>query len=349
MIQPTAAVRVVAALLLLPAFASVTAAPASGDALPSASTPSEDALATARGALLEQLNAERQRLGLAPVRLVPALSAAAQAHVADMQAKSYFGLTSPDGKAVKSWVEEAGYRPCLLVEKLAKTGAGPAALIAAWAREPEKHAQSLFHPELRDLGLGAGAGGDGTTYALVLARAAADPLADPSGARDELFARLNQLRAAQKKQPLARDHGLDRTAQAVAEQLRAQLAGAPQAHPRRPAPRTLARGPRFVGGQMVLASIAEVSVIDSLSAEDALDRLLAAEESAKALLDTRYFDAGVGVAVAEGPDGPRVVWVQYLGRVHGIDPLREGPLAYRDGVPPWQIGMPKVLLPPPPP
>jgi uncharacterized protein YkwD len=315
------------------------AAPAAAQEAPRA-----DAAEGARAVLLASLNAQRERLGLMPLRLVPELTAAGQSHVADMNAKRYFAATSPDGKAIAAWVAETGYRHGLLVETLARTAAAPAALVASLAREPEKHATSLFHPELRDVGIGIGGGAGGTTYAIVLARAVFDPLADREAARDDLFAHLNEARAAAGLPRLQRDAALDRAAQVAAEALAA--GGGTQG---RPSALQVARAVGYGRAGMAPRTVAETMVVGTLSAETTVAELLAREAERKVLLDRHMQDGGVGLAVVRDPAGQRLVWVQYLADLVVAHPKRAqvvGPQPLPPGFEPRQLPEGTAVSPP---
>ncbi|HEX5759938.1 MAG TPA: CAP domain-containing protein [Thermoanaerobaculia bacterium] len=282
-------------------------------------TPPIDPVAASRAALLAALNGERERLGLVPLRLVPELTTAAQAHVADMDAKGYVGFTSPDGKAIEAWVEEAGYRARLVTEKLATSGEPPPALAASWGREPERHAQSLFHPEVRDLGIGLGARHGLTLYALVLARSQGEALSDPAGARRELFDTINESRVAQGLHALGVHPALDRAAQAHAEAL---LSGADRAsrvaRRERLVRRVIAAG--YQGPDLALDSVAETIVRDTLSAGATRQALLDSLQDRRSVLARGYTGLGIGLAVAPTKTGYRTVWVLCLARLRALAP-----------------------------
>lgn len=293
--------------------------------------PAADSDAT-RASLVEHLNQERERLGLAALRLVPQLTAAAQAHIADMDAKGYFGFTSPEGKEIESWVAEAGYRARLVTEKLATSGDAPPALAAEWGREAARNAQSLFHPDTRDVGVGLGDRHGLTLYAVVLARSQGEALADPEGARRELFEAINLSRAAQGLHGLGTHPALDRAAQVQAEAL---LSGAYRDSrvPRRERLVRLVLAAGYTGPDLGLDAVAETVVRDTLSAGATHDALLRGLSDRKSVLAKGYTGLGIGLAVAPTETGYRTVWVLCLARLRGVGPAPglARPRVYPDG------------------
>jgi uncharacterized protein YkwD len=182
---------------------------------------------------LELLNRQRAALGLTPVAPDAALDRAAQRHADDMAANGYFGLTSPTGKDVEQWVGEEGYLAALVAEKLVQAPAAeaPEALAAGWAEARDKNGQSLFHPGVRQIGVGIAARDGAVTYALVLAQPAVEAatlaldatLARLAPVRAEYLERVNAARREAALSPLQHDPRLDRPAQEHAEAVLAAL------------------------------------------------------------------------------------------------------------------------------
>lgn len=271
-----------------------------------------------RQTFLNLINSEREKLGLQPLALDPDLNEAAQAHVDDMGARNYAGFSSPEGRTTEDWVRDAGYKFQTVTGKLAFTAEAPEAIAKAW--KPDSNRNSLFHPEVRDLGIGIGVVRGTPMYSFVLARSEksyldryiADlyekqtlALQNVEALREELLQRVNQARAEAKRPPLTRHPALDRAAQEHAEAV-LQVVGSQQ-------PLDSA-GPLFakVKRQKYRPSgfVGERIVTDALTAEQAMTALL--EEST--LLGKGFQEMGVGLAFERVPDGFRVVWVQCLAR-----------------------------------
>lgn len=280
-----------------------------------------------RQTFLNLINTEREKLGLQPLALDPDLNEAAQAHVDDMGARNYAGFSSPDGRTTEDWVRDAGYKFQTVTGKLAFTADAPEAIARAW--KPDSNRNSLFHPEVRDLGIGIGVVRGTPMYSFVLARSEKSYLdryiaelyekqtlafQNVEGLREELLQRVNQARAEAKRPPLTRHAALDRAAQEHAEAvLHASLAGAGPLFAR--VKRQKYRPAGFLGERIVT---------DALTAEQAMSALL--DEST--LLGKGFQEMGIGLAFERVPDGFRVVWVQCLARPTarptGADTRQEG-------------------------
>lgn len=288
--------------------------------------------ADVRETFLDLINTEREKLGLQPLALDPDLNEAAQAHVDDMGARSYAGFSSPEGRTTEDWVRDAGYKFQTVTGKLAFTADPPEAIARGW--KPESNRNSLFHPEVRDLGVGIGVVRGTPMYSFVLARSEKSyldrylaelyerqtlALQNVEGLREELLRRVNQARAEAKRQPLTRHPALDRAAQEHAE---AVLETVRSAKPLSSAGPLFARVKRQKYRSAGI--LGERIVTDALTAEQAMTALL--DEST--LLGKGFQEMGVGLAFERVPDGFRVVWVQCLARPSarptGADSRRAG-------------------------
>jgi uncharacterized protein YkwD len=306
---------------VLACLAGLTAAPARpqeslGD--------SRDAL---RQTLLAGLNEQRGKQGLAPVRLSAPLSRAAQAQVDDMAARHYYDLQSPDGRTIESWLKDVGYRQQLVTEKLVRTDRAPQALAASWGVSPAAHRDSLFHPDVEEVGIGEVDYQGLPLYAFVLARSVESYLSeytrhlfarqearfrDLDGLRDQMLALINQARAERKLDPLTRDPALDRAAQGHAEEIFQSLKAG------RPLPSTLALERRVKAeGYPVRRGIGESVVQGALTPEDTLAALLGAKDRRANILGGWFTQLGLGLAFERTPNGFFVVWVQCMSRPAG--------------------------------
>ena len=278
-----------------------------------------------RASLLELLNQQRQKQGLAPLRLVPELARAAQAQVDDMVARQYYALTSPAGRTLEDWIKEAGYREQLVTEKIFHTDQPPQALAASWSVSPEAHRQSLFNPEVEELGVGIGGYQGRPLYVFVLARSEASYLSqytqrlfarqtarfeDLDGLRQEMLRLVNEARAARKLDPLTLDAALDQAAQGHAEEVFQALKQG------RPVPGEAALVQRVkAAGYRIRRGVGESVVQGTLSPEETLAALLGnSGRGTKNVLGGWYTQLGLGLSFERTADGFFVVWVQCLSR-----------------------------------
>lgn len=274
-----------------------------------------------RTTFLYLVNAERERLGLQPLVLHPFLVQAAQAHVDDMSARGYAGFSSPEGRTTEDWARQAGYKFQTITAKLAFTADPPEVIAREWARRPQANLNSLFHPDVRDLGVGIGLVRGTPMYSFILAYSEASYLEryvadlyerqtiafqNVEALREELLRRVNDARGAAKLKPLDRHPALDRAAQEHAEAvLEVVRTGRP----------LLAAGPLFakVKRQKYRPAglVGERIVTDALTPEQALNALL---DERSTLFGKGFTQMGIGVAFERTPEGFRIVWVQCVAR-----------------------------------
>jgi len=278
-----------------------------------------------RARFLELLNEQRQKQGLAPLRLVTSLARAAQAQVDDMVARQYYALTSPEGRTLEDWIKDAGYREQLVTEKIFHTDRMPQTLAASWSQSPDAHRQSLFNPEVEELGVGIGDYQGLPLYVFVLARSEASYLSqytqqlfarqtarfeDLDGLRQEMLRLVNEARAARKLDPLTLDSALNRAAQGHAEEVFQALKQG------RPVPGESALAQRVkAAGYRMRRGVGESVVQGTLSPEETLAALLGRSgRGTPNILGSWYTQLGLGLSFERTANGFFVVWVQCLSR-----------------------------------
>jgi uncharacterized protein YkwD len=141
-------------LLILTVSAVALAGPAAGSRATATRQAGLD------GSLLVQLNALRARHGLAPLRLSPRLSAAADRHSLEMARDGYFAHESANGSAfwkrVQRFYPTTGYRSWAVGENLLWQSPelnAPEA-IKLWMASPP-HRENLLSRAWREVGVGA--------------------------------------------------------------------------------------------------------------------------------------------------------------------------------------------------
>jgi uncharacterized protein YkwD len=128
-------------------------------------------------ATLCTLNAQRERYGLAPLRLNKQLSRAARRHARDMVRRRYFGHDSLGGGSFVDRIRHSGYlngaRSWTVGENLAwgtHRSSAPRAITSMWMNSPG-HRANILNASFREVGIGlaigapGAGGGPAATYA----------------------------------------------------------------------------------------------------------------------------------------------------------------------------------------
>jgi uncharacterized protein YkwD len=126
------------------------------------SSPAELGLAQARAVTLCLLNAERTKVGLAPLREEGRLELAAQRHSKDMVRRRFFEHDNPDGADPQARMFAAGYASnnAFTGENIAwATGdrATPAAIVDLWMHSPP-HREDILRASFVEIGVGVAPG-----------------------------------------------------------------------------------------------------------------------------------------------------------------------------------------------
>ncbi|MBM3146479.1 MAG: CAP domain-containing protein [Actinobacteria bacterium] len=118
-------------------------------------------LNTAERQVVRLINAQRQKHGVAPLRISRALCRAAERHSVDMRRRQYFGHSSLNGASIAARAIAGGYRrggcSAWRVGEVIGWGSGPhrtpAAQVRAWMRSGT-HRAVLLSPVWRHVGVG---------------------------------------------------------------------------------------------------------------------------------------------------------------------------------------------------
>ncbi|GGU23952.1 CAP domain-containing protein [Streptomyces coeruleorubidus] len=122
-----------------------------------------DGLAGAAAAVTDLTNRERARAGLPPLAADPLLTAAAQAHSADMVARAFYSHTAPDGSRPWDRAAAAGSTRRSIGENIACGQRSPAEVVEGWMNSPG-HRANILKPGFTHLGVGFAGGGRAGTY-----------------------------------------------------------------------------------------------------------------------------------------------------------------------------------------
>jgi uncharacterized protein YkwD len=110
-----------------------------------------------RAEMLATVNARREVVGAAPLVLDPRLNDAAQKHAEDMLTRSYYNHRSPEGLQPRDRVVQAGYRPFLVAENIARGHTTVEEAMDAWMQS-RGHRGNLLNPAFTEMGVGCAVG-----------------------------------------------------------------------------------------------------------------------------------------------------------------------------------------------
>ncbi|MET9393041.1 CAP domain-containing protein [Streptomyces sp. NPDC006624] len=122
-----------------------------------------DGLAGTAAAVTDLTNRERARAGLPPLAADPRLTAAAQAHSADMVARAFYAHTAPDGTRPWDRAAAAGSTRRAIGENIACGQRSPADVVEGWMNSPG-HRANILQPGFTHLGVGFAGGGRAGSY-----------------------------------------------------------------------------------------------------------------------------------------------------------------------------------------
>ncbi|MFD8523595.1 CAP domain-containing protein [Streptomyces capillispiralis] len=122
-----------------------------------------DGLDRTAGEVLDLTNRERARAGLPPLSRDPLLTAAAQAHSADMVARDFYSHTAPDGSRPWDRAAAAGSARRTIGENIACGQRSAAEVVRGWMNSPG-HRANILKPDFTHLGVGFAGGGRAGTY-----------------------------------------------------------------------------------------------------------------------------------------------------------------------------------------
>jgi uncharacterized protein YkwD len=109
--------------------------------------------ASFEGELLRLTNLERQKVGLAPLKLSLPLTRAAQLHSTDMARNSYFSHTGQNGSSMADRAKATGYKYSYLGENLAAGKATPEGTIRQWMNS-SGHRANILNRNFTEIGFG---------------------------------------------------------------------------------------------------------------------------------------------------------------------------------------------------
>lgn len=120
-------------------------------------------------ALLTLVNAERQRAGVAPLRLNNNLATAAQRHAQDMAATRTLSHQGSDGSTLRSRIDGTNYGWMAIGENVAMGQTSPEAVMRSWMNSAG-HRRNILNPNFQELGVGYAEGGGRPYWVQVFAK-----------------------------------------------------------------------------------------------------------------------------------------------------------------------------------
>ncbi|MFE4667395.1 CAP domain-containing protein [Streptomyces sp. NPDC056716] len=120
-------------------------------------------LARTAAEVTELTNGERVRAGLRPLAPDTLLTAAAQAHSADMVARDFYSHTSPEGGQPWDRAAAAGARRRSVGENIACGQRSAPEVVTGWMNSPG-HRANILKPDFTHIGIGLAGGGRAGTY-----------------------------------------------------------------------------------------------------------------------------------------------------------------------------------------
>ncbi len=108
-------------------------------------------------------NAERVKVGCGALTADPRLTAAAQAHSADMSTHDYFNHNSQDGQTPFQRMAKAGYEFSMAAENIAAGQRTPTEVVRGWMNSTG-HRENILNCSLKQIGVGYATGGSYGTY-----------------------------------------------------------------------------------------------------------------------------------------------------------------------------------------
>jgi uncharacterized protein YkwD len=123
-------------------------------------------LAQVRAEMLATVNARREAVGAAPLALDPRLNDAAQKHAEDMLSRSYYAHRNLAGLLPRDRVVEAGYRPFVVAENIARGHTTVEEAMDAWMQS-RGHRGNLLNGAFTEMGVGCAVGRNAAGYTVL--------------------------------------------------------------------------------------------------------------------------------------------------------------------------------------
>jgi uncharacterized protein YkwD len=109
--------------------------------------------------VIDLINAERTKVGLAALSTQGQLGSAAQLHSADMACNNYFSHTGLDGSSSGDRAQSQGYSSSYVGENIAAGYSSPESVVQGWMKSPG-HKANILGADYTEIGIGYAFGND---------------------------------------------------------------------------------------------------------------------------------------------------------------------------------------------
>jgi uncharacterized protein YkwD len=270
--------------------------------------------AAVRSALLAEINRDRERAGVPPLRLAAPLSKVAQARAEELARQGDLRSARGAEERTEQAMVRAGYRAERWIESEVASSASIEEVVRYWRRQSGDTHRQVMGRDFKDLGIGVTLFAGGALYTLLFAVPERDyyaertkGLADRAAVRRAVLDAVNTERRKARARPLALDSRLDEAAERHAQDM---LARGYFAH-ESPEGKTVRQRAKAAGYDW--HAVGENIALGQLSVEQVMDAWMKSPEHRRNILDRDFVHMGLGLAIGEGPQGFRVVWVQTFG------------------------------------
>ena len=285
-------------------------------ALPLSAAP-DDYQAT-RDALLDQINLLRKSAGIPPLRLAAPLNTLAQERAGEITRGKPTGVAAEDDARR---LNAAGYESRLVSEVEARADGDVESVVASW-RGTKDASRDLLSRDYRDIGIGVSLEAEVPLYLLVFGLSWDDFFQERTAAlsnlekmRDQMLARVNRERAAQKLAPLRRHPRLDDAAQGHADDMfrkRYYSHDSPDGKTAIDRIQALGYRAKYAGENIARGQY---------SVDEVMDGWMESKTHRDHLLSPVFDDVGFGLAFGKNPGGYEILWVQNFARPKGRERL----------------------------
>jgi uncharacterized protein YkwD len=268
-----------------------------------------------RGEILGRLNAERQRVGAPPLRLLRSLTEVAQDHAEEIARSGQVRLQRGSEKEIDEGMKRAGYNAHRWTESVTASTDDFDQIVREWRSRDRSVWGSIEDPEVLDVGIGVAQMKGVPLYTLLFAVPEEDhftrttrALRNADRVRAEMLAEINTLRRKAGVPPLQMSPALQRAAQAHAQDM---IARGYYGH-KSPSGTTVRERSREAGYEW--RTIGENIAEGQTSEREVMTSWMNSKGHRENILNPHFRDLGIGLALGKSRGGEyRVVWVQNFG------------------------------------
>lgn len=273
------------------------------------------AAADPRDEILRTINAERQRAGAPPLRLLRPLTEVAQQHAEEIARSGNVRLPRGSERQVDERMRKAGYNAHRWTESVVATTNGSSQIVREWRQRDRSIWETVMSPEVRDVGIGIARMRGVPLYGFLFAVPEAEHfsrtttgLRDPARVRAEMLAAVNEVRRKAGAPALRMNGDLQEAAQAHAQDM---LARGFFAH-KNPSGTTVRERSTKAGYDW--RTIGENIAEGQKSVDEVVTTWMNSPGHRANILNPAFRELGAGLVTGKARNGEyRVIWVQNFG------------------------------------